>query len=115
MNVKYFDLDRIFAQEGAKIVHMSGLIAALSEDASEFCLEIARAAKKHGSRISLTSTIGHLFGEVVKPNCQLPSRRLQVSPIYSSVTKKIFNCAWISKDLRQVVKTSAPRSMVSKR
>ena len=31
---------------------MSGLIAALSEDASEFCLEIARAAKKHGARIS---------------------------------------------------------------
>jgi len=52
LNVKDFDLDRIFAEEGAKIVHMSGLIAALSEDASQFCLEIARAAKKHGSRIS---------------------------------------------------------------
>ena len=52
LNVKDFDLDRIFAQDGAKIVHMSGLIAALSEDASQFCLEIARAAKKHGARIS---------------------------------------------------------------
>jgi 2-dehydro-3-deoxygluconokinase len=52
LNVKDFDLDRIFGDEGAKIVHMSGLIAALSEDASQFCLEIARAAKKHGSRIS---------------------------------------------------------------
>lgn len=52
LNVRDFDLDRIFAQEGAKIVHMSGLIAALSEEASQFCLEIARAAKKHGSRIS---------------------------------------------------------------
>ncbi len=52
LHVKYFDLDRIFGDEGAKIVHMSGLIAALSEDASNFCLEIARAAKKHGSRIS---------------------------------------------------------------
>lgn len=52
LNVKDFDLDRIFGDEGAKIVHMSGLIAALSEEASQFCLEIARAAKKHGSRIS---------------------------------------------------------------
>ncbi|MEO9595378.1 PfkB family carbohydrate kinase, partial [Rhodopirellula bahusiensis] len=52
LNVKDFDLDRIFGTEGAKIVHLSGLIAALSEETSEFCLEIARAAKKHGSRIS---------------------------------------------------------------
>jgi 2-dehydro-3-deoxygluconokinase len=52
LNVKDFDLDRIFGAEGAKIVHMSGLIAALSEEASQFCLEVARAAKKHGARIS---------------------------------------------------------------
>ena len=52
LNVKDFDLERIFGDEGAKIVHMSGLIAALSEDTSEFCLNIARVAKKHGARIS---------------------------------------------------------------
>lgn len=52
LNAKDFDLERIFGEEGAQIVHMSGLIAALSEGASQFCLEVARAAKKHGSRIS---------------------------------------------------------------
>jgi len=52
LNVKDFDLDRIFNKEGAKIVHLSGLIAALSPETSQFCLEIARAAKKSGSRIS---------------------------------------------------------------
>lgn len=52
LNVKHFDLERIFGDEGAKIVHMSGLIAALSEETSEFCLAIARAAKKHGACIS---------------------------------------------------------------
>ncbi len=52
LNVKDFDLDRIFAEEGVKIVHLSGLIAALSEDTSRFCLELARAAKKHGTRIT---------------------------------------------------------------
>ena len=52
LNVKDFDLDRIFGSEGVQIVHLSGLVAALSPDTSRFCLEIARAAKKYGTRIS---------------------------------------------------------------
>ena len=52
LNVKDFDLDRIFGAEGVQIVHLSGLIGALSPDTGAFCLQIARAAKKHGSRIS---------------------------------------------------------------
>lgn len=51
LNVKDFDLDRIFNKEGAAIVHMSGLIAVLSPETSEFCLEIVKAAKKAGSLI----------------------------------------------------------------
>jgi 2-dehydro-3-deoxygluconokinase len=35
-----------------QIVHLSGLIGALSPETSTFCLEIARAAKRHGSLIS---------------------------------------------------------------
>ncbi len=52
LNVKDFDLDRIFSEEGVQIVHLSGLISALSPETSKFCLEIARAAKKYGTRIS---------------------------------------------------------------
>jgi 2-dehydro-3-deoxygluconokinase len=52
LNVKDFDLERIFGAEGAQAVHLSGLIGALSPDTGQFCLEIARAAKKHGTRIS---------------------------------------------------------------
>ena len=52
LNVKDFDLDRIFGKEGVQIMHLSGLIAALSPDTGIFCLELARAAKKHGTRIS---------------------------------------------------------------
>lgn len=52
LNVKDFDLERIFGQEGVQIVHLSGLIGALSPETSQFCLEIARAAKKHGTKIS---------------------------------------------------------------
>lgn len=52
LNVKDFELERIFGKEGVQIVHLSGLIAALSSDTCNFCLELARAAKKHGTMIS---------------------------------------------------------------
>jgi len=52
LNVKDFDLDRIFGKEGVQIVHMSGLVGALSPETSKFCLELARAAKKYDTRIS---------------------------------------------------------------
>ncbi len=52
LNVNDFDLDRIFGREGVQIVHLSGLIGALSPQTGAFCLELARAAKKFGTRIS---------------------------------------------------------------
>lgn len=52
LNVKDFDLDRIFGEEGASILHLSGLIAALSPDTGAFCVELARKAKEYGTKIS---------------------------------------------------------------
>lgn len=52
LNVKDFDLDRIFGKEGVQILHLSGLVGALSPETSKFCLELARAAKKCGTKIS---------------------------------------------------------------
>ena len=52
LNVKDFDLERIFGKDGVQIVHLSGLIAALSPDTATLCLEIARFAKKYGTLIS---------------------------------------------------------------
>ncbi len=52
LNAEDFDLERIFAVEGVQIVHLSGLIAALSPETGAFCLAIARAAKKNGALIS---------------------------------------------------------------
>lgn len=52
LNIKDFDLDRIFGEEGVQILHLSGLIAALSPDTGKFCLELARAAKKYGTLVS---------------------------------------------------------------
>jgi 2-dehydro-3-deoxygluconokinase len=52
LNINDFDLDLIFNKQGVQIVHLSGLIAALSPETSEFSLQIARIAKKYGARIS---------------------------------------------------------------
>ena len=52
LSVNDFDLDRIFGKEGVQILHLSGLIGALSPETGAFCLELARAAKKYGTRIS---------------------------------------------------------------
>src|SRR3989339_743329 len=52
LNDKYLALDRLLGKEGVQIVHLSGLIGALSPDTGAFCLALARAARKHGTRIS---------------------------------------------------------------
>ena len=52
LSVKDFDLERLFGEEGVGVLHLSGLIGALSPETSQFCLELARAAKKHGTLIA---------------------------------------------------------------
>jgi 2-dehydro-3-deoxygluconokinase len=52
LSARNFDLDRIFGKEGVQILHLSGLIAALSPETGNFCLELARIAKKYGTKIS---------------------------------------------------------------
>ena len=47
-----FDLDRIFGEEGVGIFHLSGLIAAMSEETTKCCLEIAKKAKEYGTLVS---------------------------------------------------------------
>ncbi|MBE6939461.1 MAG: sugar kinase [Ruminococcaceae bacterium] len=47
-----FDFERIFGAEGVAILHISGLIAAMSRSTTEFCLACARAAKEHGTLVS---------------------------------------------------------------
>ena len=52
LKVEDFDLERIFGTEGVEVLHLSGLIAALSPETSRFCVELARAAKTYGTKIS---------------------------------------------------------------
>jgi 2-dehydro-3-deoxygluconokinase len=47
-----FDLDAKFGQEGVAVVHVSGLIAAISPNTGRLCLETAKKAKQHGTIVS---------------------------------------------------------------
>ena len=46
-----FDLERIFGEEGVGILHISGLIAAMSPETTACCLAVAKAAKAHGTPV----------------------------------------------------------------
>ena len=70
LNVKDFDLDRIFGSEGVQIVHMSGLVGALSSETGAFCLELARTAKKYGTCISFDLNYRASFWENRKKELQ---------------------------------------------
>jgi len=52
LNKKDFDFDKIFGEEGVQILHISGLVGALSPDTTRFCIDAAQVAKKYGTLIS---------------------------------------------------------------
>jgi 2-dehydro-3-deoxygluconokinase len=52
LNINDFDLEKLFKHEGVRMVHISGLIAALSEETSQFCLKLVETAKQYGTQIS---------------------------------------------------------------
>ena len=52
LNIKDFDTEKLFSVDGVGILHLSGLICALSPETEEFCLELARLAKKEGTIVS---------------------------------------------------------------
>ena len=47
-----FDLDRIFGAEGVGILHLSGLIAAMSPETTGTCVRLAEVAKENGTLVS---------------------------------------------------------------
>jgi len=52
LSTKDFNLDHLFEKEGVQIVHISGLIAALSQETGHFCLDFVKKAKKYNTKVS---------------------------------------------------------------
>jgi len=78
LNVKDFDLERLFGRDGVQLLHLSGLIAGLSPETATFCLELVRAAREHGTRISFDLNYRETFwlgrvDELHKVFCEIAS------------------------------------------
>ncbi|MHC1786042.1 MAG: PfkB family carbohydrate kinase [Christensenellales bacterium] len=52
ISAEHFDLDRIFVGDGTRMIHFSGLFAALSDETAAFCLALAEKAREQGTLIS---------------------------------------------------------------
>jgi 2-dehydro-3-deoxygluconokinase len=78
LDVKDFDLPRLFGEEGVQILHISGLIAALSPQTGRLCLELARAARQHGTRVSFDLNYRASFWQ---------GRQEELSAIFSEIAR----------------------------
>ncbi len=58
-----YDLERLFKKQGCKILHLSGLIAAMSPQTSLCCLEVAQYAKTQGTCVSFDLNYRQSFWE----------------------------------------------------
>ncbi|MDO5440959.1 MAG: PfkB family carbohydrate kinase [Bacillota bacterium] len=52
LNIKDFDTKQIFEKDGVGILHISGLIAAMSKETTDTCVKLAKIAKKNGTLVS---------------------------------------------------------------
>jgi len=52
LDIADFDIPKIFGEEGVAILHLSGLIAAMSPETTKCCLQMAKAAKEYGTLVS---------------------------------------------------------------
>ncbi len=52
LNARDFDLKRLFTGEGVRMLHLSGLVAAISPNTAGFCLDLAKSARENNTRIS---------------------------------------------------------------
>ena len=52
LDAKDYDAKAIFGKDGVAILHLSGLIAAMSPETTKACLALAKSAKKYGTLVS---------------------------------------------------------------
>ena len=52
LDIREFNIPRIFGEEGVAILHLSGLIAALSEETTRLCVALAKEARAHRTLVS---------------------------------------------------------------
>jgi 2-dehydro-3-deoxygluconokinase len=52
LSTAMFDTRKLFEEDGVRLLHLSGLIAALSPETARLCVDLAKTAKAHGTVVS---------------------------------------------------------------
>ena len=63
MDISEYDLEQIFDKDGVGILHLSGLIAAMSEKTTNCCLALVEKAKESGTLVSFDLNYRATFWE----------------------------------------------------
>ena len=72
-----FDLGRLFGEEGCRVLHLSGLIVALSPETGRCCVELAKEARAQGTLVSFDLNYRASFWEGRFPQAQVFSTTLR--------------------------------------
>ena len=114
LNIAEFDIERIFGEQGVAIVHISGLIAAMSEETTRFCVALAKAAKEHQTLVSFDLNYRKTFWKGGRKSFPRLSTRLPRLPISWWATRRISSFAWASKARRRAGRICTLRSIASR-
>ena len=109
-----FDLDRIFGEEGVGILHLSGLIAAMSPETTKCCLEVARAAKKYGTLVSFDLNYRATFWKGREDELSAAFHEIASIADILVGNEEDFQLCLGFKGPRRAAKSSAARSTVSR-
>ncbi|MBQ3660331.1 MAG: sugar kinase, partial [Bacteroidales bacterium] len=101
LDSKDFDLERIFGAEGVQIVHLSGLVAALSPQTGQFCLDIVRTAKKYGTLVSFDLNYRASFWE---------GRESELRAIFTEICEKAGILMGNEEDFQLALGISGPEA-----
>ena len=113
LSIADYDIERIFGKEGVGILHMSGLIAAMSPETTACCLAMAKAAKRYGTLVSFDLNYRATFW---KGREEEPPRSMRSRPWRMCwwATRRISSFAWAFADRKPAGRISRVRSKASK-
>ncbi|OQA49492.1 MAG: 2-dehydro-3-deoxygluconokinase [Firmicutes bacterium ADurb.Bin300] len=100
LNIDDFDTERIFGKEGVAILHLSGLIAALSPETGRFCLDLAKAAKKYGTLVSFDLNYRATFWK---------DREIELTSIFSKIASVADIIVGNEEDFQLALKIKGPK------
>ena len=114
LDAKDFDLERIFGTEGVQIVHLSGLIAALSRRQAPSAVPSPGLRSSTERASPSTSTTAPRSGRGVRRNSARSLPRSRGFRTYSWATKRTSSSAWESRARKRAARTSGRRSAASR-